>query len=390
MRRLALTLVTALLVLSAVDWFVARRSLGEGASVSLRRKEAFRSLAARRFDEVRSDLRIRVAQLHHQWDSLSADKPAGELRVVLIGNSSALFAVLPGILEERLSEAFPGQTVVVLPLFIEGVRLREEAILLKAAMAKAPDLVVLTPNLRSLRPGGSNRLQSFFEVEPAGDPVDRAVSVVRTVLRRHWRLYRERFAVRKWIWSEVSGGERDLGHIERVLEEISHGARDDGLAGVFEVYERHELMDLAQAERSVPKVPPESPIFAFAERWARRVRASGRAVAIFMPHNPAFRIPDPDRPRPAPLVQNDYARAVADRVMRLYARSGFATYDALDALTASDFVDFVHVNGDGAVEFTENVARVLIRELQRPSAHAPDVVRDAPLGAPARPQSGAF
>lgn len=208
------------------------------------------------------------------------------------------------------------------------------------------------------------------------------------VARRSLGEDRDRFAVRKWIWSEVSGGERDLGHIERVLEEISHGARDDGLAGVFEAYERHQLMDLALAVRSVPKVPPESPLFAFAERWARRVRASGRAVAIFMPHNPAFRIPDPDRPRPAPLVQNDYVRAVADRVMRLYARSGFATYDALDALAASDFVDFVHANGDGAVEFTENVARVLIRELRRPAAHAPDIVRDDPPRAPTRRQSG--
>lgn len=377
MRRLLLTLATCVAVLAMVDQWVVRWASSVQSAFS-QREEAIGNLAAHRLTQIRRDQRRRVAEVLHQWESLPSDKPPRELRIALIGNSSALFALQVDQIQDRLQESHPDRDVVVLPLIIEGMRVAEERTLVEAALAKSPDLVVLTPNPKSLVHGSSGALDGWFDASHPDQPVEQVLAAARAFLRRHWLLYRERFALREWLLTgptteEVQG-------MARALADISSSAETSGYAGVLAAYRRHDLQALVVGVRTKMQRQKKSRrILRVVENVAKRVEASGaRGVAIYMPLNPLFRIPAGKGRGPELPVENAHVKILGFRVLSKFAGHGFATYDALDALPGSSFIDLIHVNEEGSRAFSALVADYLIQALEMDPA-APASGRSSPL-----------
>ncbi len=79
-------------------------------------------------------------------------------------------------------------------------------------------------------------------------------------------------------------------------------------------------------------------------------------------------------------VDDAYVQALAARTVGIYAAAGFATFNRVDALPASSFIDLVHVNADGMEAFTRDMAASLVEAI-RPVADS-----TAAAGAPAAAQ----
>ena len=173
--RLLVTLLVTLVLVVCLDQVVPRlltrermteMAVADGAAV-------FGQFVRLQLQELRDDVNVSVARIHTRWAALPDTVAADELRVALIGNSTALFAVVPGVLEERFATALPGCRVSVLPLLFPAVTVADEGLLVDAALAKHAAMVVVFPNLKGLVEGESPiaaRLQALFghDLDDAG------------------------------------------------------------------------------------------------------------------------------------------------------------------------------------------------------------------------------
>ena len=401
MKRLVVTLASFVLVLVVADQLVSVVLPSEGASFSRQRQESFSQAAAQHFDDVRRDVRARLSELQLEWELLPDEKPPGQIRIFLIGNSSALFAIQPGPLQTQLAELLPGRDVVVVPWFIEGLRIGDEPALVDAALEKDPDLIVLTPNPKSLTGGRSVHLGGFFGVASADGPVSEVLDGIRAFLRRHWTLYRERFALQRWVEQSVTTDDQGIASIQRAFDDIAEAAQERGLGGVLETYDRHGLSAFGRAPVLTRQLEKTSAILFAVRRLAKQIgESSARGVAIFMPLNPLFRVPDPAHPHPPPPMDNAYVRWLSKRVLRVFSTHRVKTFDELDAVPATGFVDLIHMNDAGAKAFTKRVAERLILPLRmqlllegsqglgekkrRPGLRRKKAARAKRLGAPGR------
>lgn len=365
MSRLVVTLASFVLVLVAIDQLVSILLSSEGASFSWQRQQSYGRAAASHFDDVQRDARARISGFQSEWELLPAEKPPGQVRIFIIGNSSALFAIQPGPLRRKLSELLPGRDVVLMPWFIEGLRIGDEPALVRAALEKQPDMIVLTPNPKSLTGGRSTHLRGFFGVPSADGRMSEVLDGIRAFLRRHWTLYRERFALQRWVEQRVMKDDEGLASVQHAFDDIAEAAQESGLGGVLEAYGRHGLRSFSRARVLTRKLPTNSAVFLDVRRLAKEVgESSARGVAIFMPLNPLFRIPDPAHPDPPPLMDDAYARWLAKRVLRVFSTHRVKTFDELDAVPATGFVDLIHMNDAGAEAFTKRVAELLILPLR--------------------------
>jgi hypothetical protein len=380
MRPLLTTLAGALLLLAALDRVVpvllipapTARAIAV-QSVNDERDRAFSHIVAMHFDELRANVRRLVDATHARWQGVPDHKSSDELRVCIIGNSAALFALVPRIVEERLAAAFPRRTVRVIPLILPGITVADELPLVRAAVAKHADVIVLTPNVKDLVAKGSGlgpRLHELFDDSVDASTYDPASRVGR-LLERHWRLYRERDELRSrflravtWTSSRDDGSTDEGGRLQTAFTAIAAAAQGGNMAELVETYRRHGMSSLLTGPSFRERLPASSPVFGLLAKLAAEVRKGhAHGVAIFLPLNPIFRSADATVGFETLHVDDAYVRALAEHTLASYG-ADFTTFDRIDALPASAFIDLVHVNADGMATFSSAMAESLVEAVQ--------------------------
>jgi len=368
MRSLLLSLLGALALLVALDLGV-RRGLDPvlaDRDVGLQREEIFERIIAGHFEALQRDTSVQLRRTSERWRALPMPKPVDELRIVLIGNSAALFSLVPEVIEERLEQAFPERKVRVLPLFVPGVMSAQEEILVQAALERDPDLIVLTPNLKGLRSSSlpiEDELRMAFSDESVADP--------RRALARSWRLYEARDEIRGLLLEPLSAwlvGPR-ASSLSQDFARIAEAAESGDFERLGFAYLRARLARLLDGPIFQHRVAPQSPIFGSIERMAEAIGSSdSQGLAVFMPINPFFRDPQRTPPTSKFWIDDRYVEGLATRVLAIFAKQGLATARCEDALPASGFIDLVHANGSGAAAFSEDFAALLIETLAATAA----------------------
>ncbi|MGH0030141.1 MAG: hypothetical protein ACQGVC_10150 [Myxococcota bacterium] len=382
MARLAVSLVLVAALLAALDLAVPRwlasEARGHDASG---RVDTFANVVFRSFEQANRSVNAGVTRAHREFAALPDAKPEGEIRAFVIGNSAALFAIAPEALEERLSRAYPQRSVRLVPLLVPDAGVIDENLLVRAALSKQADLVLLTPNLKGLMLGREVRmrfLRDLFGGETGPDEAGEAESwrtrpgdALRRFLLRHWQTYRARDELRERLLDRLEavlpGPDRaqERARIEAAFAEIERAARRRDVGALLDVYHRNGMDAFVPAGLPAGDVPRGAPVFRTMRRTAEEVRRAGAmGVAIFLPVNPLYRDRAATRDHPEVRVHDATLRRIARVSLELYQRAGFATADRLDALPPEAFIDLVHANASGMRQFTETAARVLIRALR--------------------------
>jgi len=382
MPRLLAILGLVVAGLAALDPLVARWLEAASSERSQRQRlETFRHVVFRSFEQTQQSVESGISRSYRELAALPEQKSRLEVRVFAIGNSAGLFALAPAELERRLAQAYPTRAIRVLPLLIPDIGVRDERVLVRAALAKGADLVLLLPNLKGLILGYEARMRYVRELFGAAEdlpPLERPGAALRRGLVRHWSTFRVRDELRGLLVEAVDehlpgdprSAEREA--VERAFQEIARAARRRDVAGLLAAYARHGLDRFVPEAMPRREIPPDAPVFRVMGRTAESVRAAGvRGVAVFLPVNPLFRDPEATRGFEAVRIDDPTLRMLARRSLAVYQRAGFATADLLDALPPEAFIDLVHANADGMQRFTQRVAAIVIGLLQDVSAQAP-------------------
>jgi hypothetical protein len=382
MLRLLATFALVVAGLAVLDPWVASWLAAEAAGrAQERRVETFRHVLFRNFEQTQQSVEAAISRSHRDLEALPDEKPRLELRVFAIGNSAGLFALATGELERRLAQAYPTRRVRVVPLLIPDIGVRDERVLVRAALAKSPDLVLLLPNMKGLILGHEVRMRFVRELfgAPADlPPLERPGAVLRRWLVKHWRTFRARDELRglfvRAVDDRLPGGPRsaERAAVEVAFADVARAADRRDVGALLDAYARHGLDRFIPDALPRKPVPRDAPIFRVMQRTAESVRAAGvRGLAVFVPVNPLFRDPAATRDFEDVRIHDATLRIIARRSLALYARAGFATANLLDALPPSAFIDLVHANAEGMQRFTARVADLTIATLQDVPGQAP-------------------
>jgi hypothetical protein len=377
MMRLLTTLVLVVALLAALDRFVASLATPdtETRSIDIERHEQFRHAIAMQFDELRVDVGRLATAGHVRWDALPDRKGPDELRIVIIGNSSAMFSLAPSVVEERLAAGFPTRNVTVTPLLLPGVQVVDEEILVRAALAKHADVIIITPNLQELVAGRGGLsgpvLKLFGERAGLGRWIDPS-AIVDDLLESHWRLYRDRELLRTRLVDALSrrlswhdDAERSRRDADATFAAISAAAASGSVHDLVETYRSHGMGAFLGGPIFRNRLQPLSPVFATVTKLATSVRQGGAlGIAIFMPVHPLFRDAAATADFPDLHVDDAYVQALATRILGIYDAAGFTTFNRVNALPGSAFIDLIHVNADGMESFSLEMAQALTETLQ--------------------------
>lgn len=377
MARLFKTLLIVVALLAALDRLVAAVTPNaEIATVDAERHDQFRHAIGRQFNDLRSGIsRVTHAALA-RWNALPNEKRPRELRVVLIGNSSPMFALAPSVLTDRLSAAFPERLVTVTALYLPGIHVLDEEPLVRAALRKHADVVILTPNLKSLvaepsdlsgttRKLFAERLEGTTSFDPSDDVDD--------FLERHWRLYRDRELIRTRVLDAIRrrfpwrGQEaQSYEDADAAFGSISEAAARGDMHELVATYRSHGLGAFVAGPMFRTRLHPRSPVFGIVSRLATAVQDGGAmGIAIFMPVHPLFRNAHATADFPELQLDDLYVKGLAARVLDTYRTAGFTTFDRVDALPASAFIDLIHVNADGMQAFSREMADTLTEAIRK-------------------------
>ncbi len=371
MTRLIMTLLLVVAMLAALDRITAVVTARiEMQSIDVERHEQFRHLIALQFDELRADVGRLAVMGYARWDALPEQKRPHELRVVIVGNSSAMFSLAPSVVAERLAAAFPAREVTVTPLLLPGVQVIDEAILVQAAVAKHPDVIVMTPNLTGLvagQSGISDQIRRFFRGRDGSGFRIHPTPFVADFLERHWLLYRDRELLRKRIIEALSRrlpwhGDEDRSRRDTstAFAAISAAAARGDVRALVDTYKRHGMGGFLGGPFVTKRLNPLSPVFGTVTKIAATVQQSGAiGVAVFMPVHPLFRDAKATADFPELHLDDPYVHDLATRVLGIYRAAGFTTFDRVDALPASAFIDMIHVNADGMEAFSREMSETL-------------------------------
>lgn len=374
MGRLVATLLLVVAMLAALDRLAAVVTAPdtEMQSIDVERHEQFRHAIARQFDELRADVGRLAATGYARWDALPAQKRPRELRIVIVGNSSAMFALAPSIVGERLAAAFPTRDVTVTPLLLPGVQVIDEEILVQAAIAKHADVVVMTPNLSALIAGPSgisDPIRRFFRERPTRGVLLHPTQLVEDFLERHWLLYRDRELLRMHIvealsrrlaWRADPDDDRSRRGASAAFTAISEAAARGDVHELVDTYNRHGMGTFLGGAFVRNRLHPLSPVFGTVTKIAKTVQQSGAiGIAVFMPVHPLFRNATATADFPDLRLDDGYVHDQATRILGIYRAAGFTTFDRVDALPASAFIDMIHVNADGMEAFSREMAATL-------------------------------
>lgn len=374
LRLLALVGIVVAAV-AAFDRLVPSWLEGEGASGADReRVETFRHVVFRNFEQTQQSIEAAISRTHRRFDALPDEKPPGEIRVFVIGNSAALFAVAPDALGRRLASAYPMRDVRLVPLLIPDIGVRDERLLVRAALAKDADVVVLMPNLKGLILGYEIRLSFLREL--FGDPGDRPplrrpADVVRRWGMRSWQAFRARDELRaralRAVFERAPLADprvRERAAIDAAFRDIERAAASGDVARLVATYRQHGMQRFIPDAMPPKEIPRDAPVFRVMGRTADDVREAGvLGVAIFLPVNPLFRDPKATGDDPEVRVDDATLRAIAARTLEIYRRAGFASANLLDALPPTAFIDLVHPNAQGMRSFTGTAATLTLRAL---------------------------
>jgi hypothetical protein len=376
MARLLTMLAVVVALLAALDRFAASFAPPsiEMVAINVERQEQYRHAIALQFDELRADVDRLVTATHVRWDALPDSKGPRELRIVLVGNSSAMFALAPSALQDGLGAAFPGRDVTVTPLFLPGARVLDEEVLVRAALTKHADVIVVTPSLKGLVAGPSplsGRIRKLFGERALPRRQTDPSAIVDDLLERHWRLYRDRGLLRtrlvdalarRFVWRVDADRSRD---VDAAFAAISASAARSDVRDLVETYRSYGMGGLLAGPIFRDRLQPRSPVFAAVTRLATNVRTGGvLGIAIFMPVHPLFRDAAATAGFPDLQLDDAYVKPLATRVLGIYAAAGFTTFDRVDALPAAAFIDLIHVNADGMQSFSREIAVTLIDALR--------------------------
>ena len=367
--------VASVVALLAVFDLAVPRLLDYDASVravDAARTDTFRRVVHRNLEDASANVNASISRIWRRWRALPNRKPPNELRVFLIGNSVALFAIVPQQVERRLAEAFPERSVLVFPLFIPDIGISDERVLVRAAIAKQADVIVLTPNLKGMIAGHEERVRTVRETFAPRGGIPSPADLLREGLRRHWRAWAAREELRlialrtleeRAPWLLGRAGEREA--IETAFEAIAEQARRGDVGALIRTYHEHALWRFVPDPIEARPVPRRSPLFRMIAETAGRVRASGAVgIAIFLPVNPLYRNPVATARHPEVRVDDAYVRGIATHTLRIYRRSGFATANRLDALPPEDFIDLVHPNAVGMRRFSDDATETVVEALR--------------------------
>ena len=346
MLRLLTTLVLVVAGLAALDPLLSGWLETESAAGAQdRRVETFRHVVFRNFEQTQQSVDAAISRSHRRLAALPDEPEPLEVRLFVIGNSAGLFAIAPDELERQLARAYPTRRIRVLPLLIPDIGVRDERVLVRAALAKGADLVLLLPNLKGLILGHEVRMRfvrELFGDEQDLPPLERPGGALRRWLVRHWQTFRVRDELRAravravdgWLPGDPRSAERRA--IELAFAEIEGAAGRGDVGGLLAGYRKHGLGRFVPDALPRKAIPHDAPIFRVMRRTAEDVRAAGvRGVAIFLPVNPLFRDPLATRGFESVRVDDPTLRTLSRLSLAIYARAGFATVDLLDALPAT-------------------------------------------------------
>lgn len=336
----------------------------------LERKRAFQDFFFARMRDLQADIGLATVRAHARWAALDPTRRPGELRIVLVGNSAAIFAVAPGKLERRLASIFPDRTVTVVPLLVPSATIVDQNTLASAAIARSADVVVSFVDWDGYRmtPGvASPRIHELFAADDDG-AAPGIVARVQRWLDRHWTLYRTHpilraraVAAATRFWPAL-GEQAPLAH---ALARIEAASRAGDVRALFAAYDQigyHPLLRRQYRGDQANDAPTSIAVEALGKTLGH---AGVVGIAVAMPFNPLLRGDALGDARVDPRASDAVLRAAAADVIERLRRAGCETTNALDALPSTDFIDYVHVNAHGAEEFSNRLARVLRGVLQR-------------------------
>ena len=387
MRELLLTVAITLAGLVAIDLALSywTAPLTGEQEIDIERDEAFDIIARNQVTLLGSAGRDRFDEVVEGWQNLASEKRDGEFRVFLVGNSAAIFALVPERIKRVLTQALPERRPVVIPLLLPGIKVLDEAVLIEAALARGADVVVLTPNLKGLQPGpspSSAEIQQHFDAEQVGSLRERSLA---DRFRDHWLLYRERERIRARIRSVIPTqlGGRGLHDQGRALDEIADAAAGGDVELLLDVYAKHDMGVLLMGAALLIRKPKDASVFDTVRKNAEMLeRSDAIAVAIYMPMNPLLRNSVAMREHPGICVDDTYVRWLGEKVMASYSDHGFHIADRLDALPAEAFVDAVHVNGRGSRIFSDEAAAIIAEAVRATARGVDSAGRPAHASAP--------
>lgn len=383
MARLLAALTAVVLILVAVDRVIPLLLTAETATGRLiaEQEDAYSRIVNRQILELRANTESLFARAHRQWESIPTVKRADELRVFLIGNSAGMFSIVPRTVEAALAEAYPGRDVSVHSLMLPAVTVGAETTLIKAAIAKQADVIVVTPNLKGLVTesisGVTELAELWFGAGNAQAVSPNSADVVRSFLHRHWATYRARYEIRAVLlqaasqWTGLLTNANETTAVSEAIAAISRAADSGDLRSLTAAYRQHHMGMLIGSPVFRRRLPLTSPVFETTARNARLVRESGAmGVAVFLPVNPIFRDASATKDFPKLQVDDAYVRQLGDRTLRIYRQAAFAAVNDVDALPASAFIDLVHVNAQGTRTFSRRLAAVIGRAVAQAEGHS--------------------
>ena len=269
--RIALALLGATLLVALADAALPRLVGGERsfARVDAERTDTFHRVLFRNFEEANENVNAGIARAHRRYQELPDEPENGELRVFLIGNSAALFAIVPDVLEKKLAAAHPDRQVRVFPFQIPDIGVQDEQVLTRAALRKNADVVILTPNLKGLIEGHEVRVRRVRELFADPDNGEATAGErTRRFLRRHWHTYALREELRPAVlrafrgWLALPSAEkRERRMLERGFEAVRAGAAERDVAAVLTAYREHRLTKFVPTAIESRPLARQSPIF---------------------------------------------------------------------------------------------------------------------------------
>jgi hypothetical protein len=336
----------------------------------MERTRAFQDLFFLRVRDLWMDIRTAAVRAHTRWQSLPATRVGEVFRVVLLGNSAAIFAVDPALVAERFTKTTGGRVEIV-PLLIPSATIADQIVLARAAIALHPDMIVALIDQDGFQtePGvASEFIRQLFD--PATADVVGPTATIEHWLLEHSTLYRARTVLRAIAIDRLTRllpisaeGEREAVH--RAFDLIATAARSGDLVALDAAYRAIDYTPPARAHFR-RDLGPNAPVFGTVDVLGHLIARSGAiCVGVTLPFNPLMRAGDALGPRDERSSTTALDRRTGETVRRLQA-DGCAAFDRLDALPATEFIDFVHVNAAGMVRFSDDLAAILLAVLRNP------------------------
>jgi len=371
MARLAaaLAVFVALLCLMdlVADRLVHRDTLAGQAAMN--RARAFQDFFFARMQDLQSDIGLAAVRAYARWGELSLRRSPGEFRIVLVGNSAGLFAVSPPDVARRVAGVLPDRPVTVIPLMVPSAVIADQVVLAKAALDHSANAVVALIDWDGFRgtPGvASRRIAELFAGER--DATGPVASADRW-LDEHWTLYRMHTILRAMSLEAASrvmpALQYDRGPVEEALGRIEEASRRGNVYQLFNAYGRIGYRPMMRAHFRGEETDGSATLATVDALGVTLARAPHLGLGIVMPFNPLMRADFVGEPIADPRASNKALRTRADEVARRLRRAGCEAADELDALPATDFIDYVHVNARGARRFSIDVAKLIRNALRK-------------------------